>query len=238
MNELCRPAAARTVGILLWKAPRACTNDCFVWRLTCTDGRIHDRQSAVSPWTTRLQLFVANTAPWSFAAYMLPFVGLFVLAAFGARSAWLLSAINVFVCSYLGWAAWCFYTAVAGNPWGRWVGFENAIVLNPYVYFTVVGLTALINVRAFFRGIELLFLRHPAEPVVALALWADQPVDADALHAAMTHDLEESLHPDRSIYYYRRQTDKAHALKALLDADARLAEAAIRRERARRQLSD
>jgi hypothetical protein len=238
ISDLCRPAAVRTIGITQWKAPGTCTNDCFVWRLTCTNGRVQVRQSAISPWTTGLQLVVANWAPWSLAVYILPFVVLFVMAAFGARSAWLLSTINFVVCSYLGWAAWCFYAAVVGDPWGRWVEFENAVLLNPYIYFPVVVFTVLMNGGAFLRGMEIFFSRHPADALVANALWAGHPIHAEHMRAALMPNIYEIANPGETTSYYRRETEKVRALKEKLDADAALAESVIRRERARRRLND
>jgi len=151
MEARCRPANPTTHSILRWKHPDACGNDCFVWRLVCSNGRHYDLQSKVSPATTQGQMAFHDWAPWSFLIYLLPFLAYFGLAALGAQRLELLLLLDGLVLTYATVAAWCFYDAVTGNPRGTTVAFEQAVFLNPYVYFPVIGLAVVLNLPAVLR---------------------------------------------------------------------------------------
>src|SRR5258708_39741575 len=83
INELCRPAVPSTIKIMRWRAPGTCTSDCFIWRLSCSNERVYDRQSAVNPWTTNLQFKFFETAPWSVIGILLPVIAYFVVSMLG-----------------------------------------------------------------------------------------------------------------------------------------------------------
>jgi hypothetical protein len=238
MEEWCWPAKPTTHGILRWKHHDACGNDCFVWRLVCSNGRHHDLQSKLSPASTQAQIAFYQLAPWSFLLYLVPFLALFGLAALGAQRLELLLLLDGLVLTYATMAAWCFYGAVTGNPWGTTVALERAVFMNPYVYFPVIGLAVLLNLPAVWRGIETLFYRHRPEIAVAPAMWPGYPPHAAAMSTALMPSLYEFIDPRETASHYRRETDRVRALKEKFDAQAALAEAIIRRERWRHQFND
>jgi hypothetical protein len=93
----------------------------------------------------------------------------------------------------------------------------------------------------FLMGLPIVFnwffVKHPAEPIVSSAL--------ESGSALQTQHLRESLTPRPSdlrlvepAYHYEHQAERARALAAKLDEDARIAEAATRRERARAALEE
>jgi len=238
MEARCRPANPTTHSILRWKHPDACGNDCFVWRLVCSNGRHHDLQSKFSPASTKAQIAFYDWAPWSFLIYLLPFLALFGLAALGAQRLEVPLLLNGLVLTYATVAAWCFYDAVTGNPRGTTVAFEQAVFLNPYVYFPVIGLAVVLNLPAVWRGFETLFYRHRPEIVGPPAMWAGYPPHAAAMSAALMPHLYEFIDPRETASHYRRETDRVRALREKFDAEAALAEAVIRRERWRNQFND
>jgi len=79
----CQPAAPVSYRILHWKAPGTCSKDCFVWRLTCSNGKTQDWKSKVHPTTSKVQMAFYEWAPWSFLLYLLPFLACMGLAAIG-----------------------------------------------------------------------------------------------------------------------------------------------------------
>ena len=236
MEAWCWPANPTTHSVLRWKHPDACSNDCFVWRLVCSNGRHYDLQSKFSPATTQGQMVFYDWAPWSFLIYLLPFLVYFGLAAIGALWLGPLLALDGLVLTYATAAAWSFYAAVAGNPWGTTVGLEQAVFLNPYIYFSVIGLAVLLNLPAVARALNILFFDHP--PKMALAIWPGDPLHAAAMRAALMPSLYEFINPREEASHYRRETERVRALKEKFDAEAALAEAIIRRERLRHQLND
>jgi hypothetical protein len=238
MEASCRPAHPTTHSILRWKHRDACGNDCFVWRLVCSNGRHHDLQSQFSPASTQAEIAFYQLAPWSFLIYLLPFLVYFGLAAIGAQRLELLLLLDGLVLIYATVAAWCFYAAVTGNPWGATAAFERLVFLNPYVYFTVIGLAVLPNLPAVWRGFENLFCRHRPEIAVAPAMWPGYPAHAAAMSAALMPHLYEFIDPRETASHYRRETERVRALKEKFDAQAALAEAIIRRERLRHQFND
>src|ERR1035437_3552732 len=230
MEAWCWPANPTTHSVLRWKHPDACSNDCFVWRLVCSNGRHYDLQSKVSPATTQGQMAFYDWAPWSFLIYLLPFLVYFGLAAIGALWLGPLLALDGLVLTYATAAAWSFYAAVAGNPWGTTVGLEQAVFLNPYIYFSVIGLAVLLNLPAVARALNILFFDHP--PEMALAIWPGDPLHAAAMRAALMPSLHEFINPADTAAHYRRETERVWALKEKFDAEAALAEAVIRQNRA------
>ena len=230
MEAWCRPASPTTQGILRWQKPEACGNDCFVWRLVCSNGRHYDLQSKFSPATTQRQMAFYDWAPWSFLIYLLPFLVYFGLAAIGALWLGPLLALDGLVLTYATAAAWSFYVAVAGNPWGTTVGLEQAVFLNPYIYFSVIGLAVLLNLPAVARALNILFFDHP--PEMALAIWPGYPPHAAAMSTALMPSLHEFINPREEASHYRRETERVWALKEKFDAEAALAEAVIRHNRA------
>ena len=117
-------------------------------------------------------------------------------------------------------AARCFYGAVTGNPRGTTVAFEQAVFLNPYVYFPVIGLAVLLNLPAVWRGFETLFYRHRPEIVGPPAMWPGYPPHAAAMSAALMPHLYEFIDPRETASHYRRETDRVRALREKFDAEA------------------
>jgi hypothetical protein len=234
----CRPAAPASYQILRWKVPGTCSKDCFVWRLTCSNGKIQDWQSSFHPTTSKWQMAFYDWAPWSFLIYLLPFLAYFGLAAMGAQRLELLLLLDGLVLTYATMSAWCFYGAVTGNPWGTTVALERATFLNPYVYFSVIGLALVLNLPAVWRGIETLFYRHRPEIVAPPAMWPGYPPQAAAMSAALMPSMHEFIDPRETASHYRREAERVRALKEKFDAQAALAEAIIRRERLRNQFNN
>ena len=56
MEATCRPASPASYTILRWKPRETCTTDCFVSRLTCTNGKSFELVSRVHPATTEFQM--------------------------------------------------------------------------------------------------------------------------------------------------------------------------------------
>jgi hypothetical protein len=94
----------------------------------------------------------------------------------------------------------------------------------------------LFSAKRLYMGLYWTFVQHPAEPLVGLALQAGKPIDGIAL----AHTLNEGALDTgvKSTFHYKQQAEKARVLREKLDADADIAEATIRRERARGALED
>lgn len=69
MQATCWPASPASYTILRWKPRDTCTNDCFVSRLTCTNGKSYELASKVHPATTDFQMALSNWMPWSLLLY-------------------------------------------------------------------------------------------------------------------------------------------------------------------------
>ena len=231
----CKPAAARAIGLTSWKGA-ACTSKCFVWRLTCSDGRTQLFASDHNPWTTSLQGRFYEYAPWSVVAYFAPIALILIAACIGGMS------VLGFICNagtvpYLSIAAARYYASVKSDPFSQFAVFFEETLFKPYFYFPVLAFFFLSNLPALIRFIQSV-LPHPAARVIAPALDAGAPIDIDATIAALTPDFNQCIQPTHSTRYYRRQTEKAFALKKQVEADADLAKAVIRRERIRHQLNE
>lgn len=89
-------------------------------------------------------------------------------------------------------------------------------------------------------GLHYFFVPHPAGPFVLPALREETRIDVKGLAGALTPSagLEGLFTRPPPAYQSQNQAEKARVLKEKLDADTELAEAAVRRERARAALAD
>jgi hypothetical protein len=195
-------------------------------------------ESKNNPATTKLQQMFAYTLPWSFLMYLVPFVLVIGVASIGSQLAWPLLAANALFLTYAAYAAWYWIESITGNPFGLWAEWQRLLFLSPYVFWPVVAVWALLNLPALLRGLEEFFYRHPTESVMVPAMWVGHPAQAVTMSAALMPHMHEYADPSETASYYHRQTEQVYALKDKLNAEAALAEAISRRERARRQLND
>jgi hypothetical protein len=92
------------------------------------------------------------------------------------------------------------------------------------------------HVPEIIRWLDYFFVKHPAEDSIASALERAEPIDARAVSEALTpRDPGGFLVP---AFHYKHQTESARALAEKLRADAELAEAIVRRERARAEAKE
>lgn len=89
-------------------------------------------------------------------------------------------------------------------------------------------------VPAFVRGRHYLFVAHPAGPVVAPSLRSGTLFQKERLGQAL-RPKPSQLHQHPPAYQSRNLLEKAQALKDKITADADIADAAMRRDRARAQ---
>jgi hypothetical protein len=81
------------------------------------------------------------------------------------------------------------------------------------------------------------FVKHAAEPIVSSALEKGRELETSNLREALT-PRPSDLALSKPVYHYEHQAEKARALAAKLNHDAHVAEAAMRRERARAALKE
>ena len=121
-------------------------------------------------------------------------------------------------------------TAKGSSQIAYWL--DTTLFFHSWLFFgAFVGFVA-VGVQPFIQGWDYLFVKHPAEPVIEQALSTGAAVDHQALSSALTPNPAEFDDP-LPVWHYKHQAEKARALIAKLEEDARLAEAAIERERAR-----
>jgi hypothetical protein len=112
--------------------------------------------------------------------------------------------------------------------------FLLSYILMPALLLLLIG--------PFLRGIprvlarlDFMFRRHPVEPAVLAALRKGTAVDAAALSKALMPNLRDIAAP-KPTFRSKNQAARARAVAEKLEADAEIAEAVERRERARAAL--
>jgi hypothetical protein len=110
-----------------------------------------------------------------------------------------------------------------------WAMFAIAALIVAAVFLMVFG-------KRIYMGTYWLFVPHPAAAIVLPALHSDQKIDAKGLARTLAQGATDT--GSKSTVEYEVQAEKARRLKEKLDADAEIAEATIRRERARAALED
>ena len=217
VERQCAPAMPKRQELLSWKPARLCTGDCFVWRLTCSNGKQVDLQANIHPDTTEWQFRFWAAAPGSVVVYLLMFAVLIAVGSIGWQFAVPLVIFNVFFTLYATAAVAALLASITGDPFGDGAELQR-LFFNAYVYTAVVLLGALINLVPVWRELESLFYQHPA--------------------AALMPNLHEYADPGETTAYYRRETERVRALKDKFDADIALAKSIIRYERTRNLLND
>ncbi len=237
LERQCAPAVPLRQELLSWKPADLCTGDCFVWRLTCSNGKQVDLQANIHPATTEWQFRFLAAAPGSVLLYLLMFAALIAVGSIGWQFALPLIFFNAFFTVYVTAAAAMLLASITGNPFG--VGAElQRLFFNSYVYTVVVLLGALINLVPAWRALEYFFYRHPINNAVVHVDWPDQAMQTTAMAAALMPNLHEFVDPGETAAFYRRETERVRALKGKFDADTALAKSIIRYERTRNLLND
>jgi hypothetical protein len=238
MQATCWPASPTRYTILRWKPRDTCTNDCFVSRLTCTNGKSYELVSKVHPATTDSQMAFSNWMPWSLLLYLLPFLIIISIATIGSGAAVPLLILNVCFVTYAAAAAWLFYASITGNPRDEWAWLKQLLFLNPYAFGGFLLLFLIVNLRPIWRLLDGLFYRHPHGTVVAPVMWAAYPHHSASMHAGLMPNIYEFVDPRETTSYYHREADRLRAFKDKLNAETAYAQAYMRRERARNQFND
>lgn len=109
---------------------------------------------------------------------------------------------------------------------------NDEIFFHSWIFYVAVFAFGIIIYKPFLIGWHYLWVEHPAEPIINQAIDDGQAIDGDALAKALTPTGIDLFDIQQPAWYSEQQTKKARALKEKLDEDARLAEAAIARERA------
>jgi hypothetical protein len=125
-------------------------------------------------------------------------------------------------------ASWFLYLLWAGSP---------QIVEDTFVRsdLAVLAVVCAVGVKRFLLGIEFAFTRHWAASPILTALRAGTPIDA-ATTAGLLESRPMALTvPGLRCRLHRLRARHAQALRDKVNADALLAEAIIRRERAREE---
>ena len=129
-----------------------------------------------------------------------------------------------------GFAIWFLFLLLAAGPSDPRSGPSGFVGAG----FLVIALALAINARRLFLGWEYLFVKHPAEHAVSSALRSGEPIDGSAISGVVSADEpEDVLFPSLHARFNARRAERARALRDKLNADAELAEAIVRRERAR-----
>jgi hypothetical protein len=123
--------------------------------------------------------------------------------------------------------------------WGANAKLDDDILeysLFPIVKFVVLPVYLIYHLKAFARGWNYLFVRHPVEPTVLPALNTGAAINTQSV--AQTLASGASDQGTMPTYHYENQAEKARELANQLERDATLAEAALKREHARAALAD
>ena len=112
-----------------------------------------------------------------------------------------------------------------------------ASLINHWVAYGIWGvLFAVVYGKRFISGCHYIFVRHPTEPIITPALRSGDAIDHKALGETLLREANDpGLKPQ---FHYENQAKHARAMKQKLDGDTQIAEATIRRERARAALID
>jgi hypothetical protein len=122
---------------------------------------------------------------------------------------------------------WFLYLFWAGPP----LLIESSFIR---IGLFVLSLALAINAHRLLLGIDYLFVKHWADSAISSALRSGRPIDA-ATTIRLGDRSRAFLVPGLKIFFHKRKAEEARALRDKVYADAQLAEAIVRRERAREE---
>jgi len=231
IERTCGPATPTGIVVHHWKSTCP-SDDCFSWRLSCSNGARHELHSAEHPGTTVLEHTFYAWAPWSLALCMVPFLLYSGLALLGAERRVLVAAINVAFLGYFLAAGAALYVSIIGNPWGNWSEAQRIAFLNPYAFGGILVAFLLINLAAVCRGVEFLFFAHTPHPAYGALMVLADPFQANRAGGSFMPNLYELIDPIQTAEHYRRETELLNAQRDKLDAQRSFAESYLRARRA------
>jgi hypothetical protein len=124
-------------------------------------------------------------------------------------------------------SVWFLYLFWAGPPAIIESNFERAGLF-------VLSLSLAINVRRILLGTEFLWVKHSAYASIISALRSGRSIGVETT-MMLGGRSTGFIFPGLRIRFHKRQAEQARALRDKVTADALLAEAIVRRERAREQ---
>ena len=190
--------------------PSTCSANCFRFVLTCNNGRKFTLASRYNP--TDPDWLHSLTSAWPLPqAIVFALVGFltFVMSKGHARK----PGLNYTYLGIVGITGWFWPAASTSNPYS----FSATMVMVGST-FVIIGFPVFIvlNLPALMRGWNYMFVKHPAEPIVAPALQSGTAIDTRALARTLGAGARASeTHP---AYHYENQAEKARALRDKLDS--------------------
>jgi len=211
----------------------ACASDCFRYQVTCRNGK-------QLFFTSRYQPMANATDIFFYEHDTLPKLVIFGIIAAFAGIAFFGSRENENAITTVRRHG--IFLAVFGFTIWKWgsiattgAGPVDASVI-PIVTFIVFPVYVLYHVKAFLRGFNYLFVRHPVEGAITPALRTGAAIDTQSVAKTLASGASDT--GAMPTYHYEHQAEKARALAEKLERDAEMAEAALKRERARADLAE
>jgi hypothetical protein len=211
----------------------ACTTDCFRYQVTCRNGKQLFFTSRYQPTANATDIFFYehDTLPkLVIFGIIAAFAG---IAVFGSRenqdAITTVRRHGIFLAVF-GFTIWKW-----GSVATTGAGPVDASVI-PIVTFIVFPVYVIYHGKAFLRGFNYLFVRHPVASAISSAIRTGEAINAQSV--AQTLAAGAADEGSKPAYHYENQAEKAHELAERLERDAEMAEAALERERARADLAE
>jgi hypothetical protein len=224
----------------------ASRNACFSYILKCSDGRQYPLKWYLNPQSLPHEEFYAQHYP----IFQTAIFAMLLLYVAVARASGRHVAVPFFFTlwaplSIIGLVLFASdvparYSTQAGTMQFIWTGPIRLLLLS-VTYVGIPGFLLcllvpfLCGIPRVISGLDFMLRKHPAEPVVLSALRNGKAIDTGAVVNALMPEPGD-LGARRPVFRSKNQAARARAAKEKLDADAALAEAVERRERARAAL--
>ena len=224
------PATPTGIVVHHWKSTCP-SDDCFWWRLPCSNGARHELHSAEHPGTTVLEHTFYAWAPWSLALCMVPF-----LLYSGSRSSGPSASSG---CRHQRGLSRLLSgrgrRAVREHYWepvGNWSEAQRVAFLNPYAFGGILSPFCSSTWPRFAGESSSYFFVHTPHPAYGALMVLADPFQANRAGGPFMPNLYELIDPRQTAEHYRRETELLKAQRDKLDAQRSFAESYLRARRA------
>jgi hypothetical protein len=206
-----------------------CSSGCFRYQITCRNGKQFLMAARYRPEASAADIFFYESGVLPKLLMLAIIAGYAGVAVFGSKNRISALCRHGIYGAVFAFAIWM-WGAVAKSDVDI---LEGPLAIIKYLVFPVY---VVYYGKAFIRGCNYLFVRHPVAPTIASALLSGDAIDIKTVAATLAEGASDQ--GSKPAHHYEHQAEKAREIAEQLERDAAVAEAALKRERARTELAE
>src|ERR1700730_1539370 len=182
----------------------ACTLGCFQYQITCRNGKQFLLAARYRPEASAADIFFYEHSVHPKLLIFAVIAGFAGVAAFGAKDRTSALQRHGIYLAVFGFAIWM---------WGTGAKTDIDILdtsLFPIIKYVVFPIYVIYHGKAFIRGCNYLFVRHPVAPTIGAAIRTGEAIDTQSVAQTLASGAADQ--GSKPAYHYEHQAEKAREL--------------------------